>query len=231
MAGDGAMSSDLLDRTDDGLVKSMGYKETLHRGFTGAFMNFAFTMTTVGCLTSLSTSWGASMSNGGPTTIIYGWIVCAIFNSISGLAMAEICAVYPCAGAVYHWAAFLAPRKHSNVWAYICGMFNLLGNTAGDAIFALGLASFVSGCLQFRDGAQAGLEAEGLTDYQQIGVAIGFCFLWAVLNIARIDQVGWVNNFAAVFQCVTTLVIIGFIVGYMHTYMFIYISISICIYL
>ncbi len=53
MAGDGAMSSDLLDRTDDGLVKSMGYKETLHRGFTGAFMNFAFTMTTVGCLTSL----------------------------------------------------------------------------------------------------------------------------------------------------------------------------------
>ena len=58
--------------------------------------------------------------------------------------MAEICSVYPSAGSVYHWAGCLAPAKTSALAAYITGWFNFLGNAAGDASFASGLAGLIS---------------------------------------------------------------------------------------
>lgn len=41
-----------------------------------------------------------------------------------------------------------------------------------------------------------------------MGIGIAIAFLWAILNILRIDQQGWLNNAAAIFQMGSVLSII-----------------------
>lgn len=114
--------------------------------------------------------------------------------------MAEICGAYPSAGSVYHWAGQLASEKHAPLWAYVTGWMNSLGNGAGDASFANGWANFFS----------AGLSASGyqpLSDQLIVGLSIGILFFWSILNGLRIDAVGWINQFAAIVQGSSILIV------------------------
>lgn len=76
----------------------------------------------------------------------------------------------------------------------------MLGNGLGDASFAYGFANFLS----------AGLVASGgtaLTDQQQVGVSIGILWVWSMLNTLRVDQIGWLNNCAAIFQVASVFIV------------------------
>lgn len=181
-----------LQSTDDTLIKNMGYSPTLHRGL-GTMMNFAFGFTEVAILSSISITFELGLTNGGPVVIIWGFIV--QFAAVMAIAhsMAEICAAYPCVGSVYHWAGQLASPEHAPLWSYITGILNFIGNGLGDASFAYGWASFVSAGVVAMNGNE-------LTLGQQVGISIGVLFVWSVLNCFRVDQVGWINNIAAVFQ-------------------------------
>lgn len=79
-------------------MEQMGYKPELFRGFTGWFMNFAFTFTAVSIISSYSISYTAALVNGGPVMMVWGWIIGSIFTIMVGLSMAEICSAYPSAG-------------------------------------------------------------------------------------------------------------------------------------
>jgi len=186
---------------DDAQLSTLGYKQELTRGMSG-FMSFAFTLTAVGVLPSICTAWGNSLVTGGPSVILYGWIVCGVFTTITGCALAELNARYPSAGSVYTWTAMLAPRRYAPLASYICGVFNFAGNAAGDAAFAYGFANFVSGL------KAAGEGGESLSPGGVVGVAMTVSVVWAAINALRIDTIGWVNNVAALWQCVATVVII-----------------------
>ena len=189
------------------LVK-LGYKQELHRGFS-SFMSFAFCFTSVAVLSSISLAWPVSMGSGGPSVLIWGWIICGAFTMLSGLAMAELCSTYPSAGSVYHWAACLAPPRYSALACYVCGTFNFVGNAAGDASFAWGFASVVAAARSFSSVDASGAPSGPvMTVQEQVGVAIAVCAAWSLINALRIDQQGWVNNFAAVWQVTTTIAII-----------------------
>ena len=41
---------------------------------------------------------------------------------------------------------------------------------------------------------------EEMTVQQVVALAIGISGVWALLNAMKVDQQGWLNNFAAVFQ-------------------------------
>tara|TARA_A100001015_G_scaffold317381_1_gene434214 strand:- start:1509 stop:2024 length:516 start_codon:yes stop_codon:yes gene_type:complete len=144
----------------------------LHRGLT-LMMNFAFGFTEVGVLSSLCVTLQEGYGTGGPAVFLWGFLVNSIMTVFIGLSMAELCAAYPSAGAVYHWAAQVAPPEYASICSYITGWSNWLGNAAGDAAFASGWASFISAALVASGEEELGKQML----YYQYKFKILFCLL------------------------------------------------------
>jgi len=195
--------------TDECIERASGYKTVLHRGL-GALANFAFGFTEVAVLASFTSYYTSSLALGGPATLVWSWLVTWFMLTLASLSMAEICSAYPSAGSVYHWAAQLVPQQYSARASYITGWMNFLGNAAGDASFANFFASF------FCNGLQAS-RVGTYSSQASVGVAIGVLLLWSVLNFFRVDQVGWINNFAAFMHAGSIIVIIIVILYYSST--------------
>ena len=85
-----------------------------------AFSNFAVSFTIISILSGCLTLYATGMSTGGPTVIVWGWLVVGVLTLFVGLAMAEVCSAYPTAGGLYFWAAQLA-RKNTAAWATFTG--------------------------------------------------------------------------------------------------------------
>ena len=145
----------LLEDKDGVLDHHYDSSNKLHRGLT-LMMNFAFGFTEVGVLSSLCVTLQEGYGTGGPAVFLWGFLVNSIMTVFIGLSMAELCAAYPSAGAVYHWAAQVAPPKYASAYSYLTGWSNWLGNAAGDAAFASGWASFVSAALVASGGEELG---------------------------------------------------------------------------
>ncbi|CAF1095656.1 unnamed protein product [Rotaria sordida] len=175
----------------------MGYHQELYRGFS-PFMSFAFCFTAVNVLTSLSISFTDALRTGGSGVAIWSWFVGSGFTILVGLSLAEICSVYPSAGSVYYWAGQLVSTRHAPLASFICGWFNFIGNASANAAFSSGFASIVNAAL-ILDGKQS------LSTGAQVGISIGITVVWAIQNIFRIDQQGWFNNLAAIFQITSTI--------------------------
>lgn len=167
---------------DDETLLAMGYTQELFRGFL-PFMNFCYCFVSVGVLSSIVLLYGTGLNTGGPTVLVWGWVITSIFTLMAGASMAEICSTYPSAGSVYHWAGQLAPPRWAPLAAYVCGWFNFLGNAAGDASFANGVATLVSATT---DSTSYGPLSTGA----QVGLSIAIAFTWALINLLRIDQQG-----------------------------------------
>jgi amino acid transporter len=174
-------------------------------------MNFAYGFTEVSVLCSICLTYSLGLSNGGNVVILWAFVVqffCVMFIAHS---MAEICSAFPSAGSVYHWSAQLASKEHAPLWSYITGWWNFIGNGLGDAAFAYGFANFLN----------AGLVASSatpLTAQQQVGVSIAVLWLWSVMNTFRVDQVGWLNNCAAIFQVASVFIVFAALMGLTPTY-------------
>ncbi|CAF4613034.1 unnamed protein product, partial [Rotaria sp. Silwood1] len=76
-----------------------------------------------------------------------------------------------------------------------------LKHVAGDVAFASGFATIINAAiiLEGKDSLSTGA---------QVGIGIGICFVWAVQNALRIDQQGWLNNFAVIFQLGSAVIIV-----------------------
>lgn len=185
---------------DDQLMEKFGYKQELKRAL-GPIANFAFGFTEVAVLASLVQVFGNGLYAGGPPLVIWGWIVTSIITvGPIAFSMAEICSAFPSAGSVYHWAGQLPSPEYKNLASYCTGWFNFLGNAAGDAAFAFGFAALLSSCCVVSGGSLLSIDS-------QVGIAIGIVFLWSVLNLYKIEGVGWINSFAAVWQIGTIFAI------------------------
>ena len=124
--------------TDEQRLAQLGYKQELRRKLSG-FSNFAVSFSIISILAGAITSYGIAMTAGGPATITLGWLFVGGMVVFVALAMAEICSVYPTAGALYWWAAALAKRNKA-AWAWFVGWFNFLGEVAVTAAIDFGAA-------------------------------------------------------------------------------------------
>ncbi|CAF4705587.1 unnamed protein product [Rotaria sp. Silwood1] len=71
----------------------------------------------------------------------------------------------------------------------------------GDAAFSSGFATIINAMVVLQGNNSLSIGAE-------VGIGIGVTFVWAALNALRIDQQGWLNNLAAVFQIGSTISIV-----------------------
>jgi amino acid transporter len=76
----------------------------------------------------LSTTFYITLANGQSVTILWGWVLVSLISLCIAASLAEICAVYPTAGGVYHWSAILCTPKYAAVVSFIDGWMTLVGN-------------------------------------------------------------------------------------------------------
>ena len=73
-----------------------------------------------------------------------------------------------------------------------------MGNTAGDSSFAFIFAQFVSAAIVTGGGV-------ALSTPMLVLLGILILFVWSVLNLFRIENIGWISNAACLFQVVTII--------------------------
>ncbi|KAJ5902096.1 hypothetical protein N7495_002624 [Penicillium taxi] len=116
-----------VDATADEALARMGYKAELPRNLSMLSilgLSFAIMAAPYG----LSTTLYITLNDGLSVTIIWGWVFVTLVSIAIAASLAEICAVYPTAGGVYHWSAMLASREWAPIMSFIDGWLGLVGN-------------------------------------------------------------------------------------------------------
>jgi amino acid transporter len=131
--------SDTLPLSDDERrLAELGYKQELHRSWSG-FSNFAISFSIISILAGCFTTFGQAWNNGGPVAISWGWPIISAFILIIGFTMSELVSAYPTSGGIYWWASKMGgPRA-----GFYTGWLNLIGLLAVTASVAYGCATFI----------------------------------------------------------------------------------------
>ena len=111
----------------DAKLAAMGYKAELPRTLS-FFSVLGLSFAIMGVPGGESVTLTISLTNGGPVTILYGWILVSLISICIAASLAEICSKYPTSGGVYYWSAMLASKRWAPVTSWITGWLGLVGN-------------------------------------------------------------------------------------------------------
>lgn len=111
----------------DAQLAAMGYKAELPRSLSFfAVLGLSFAIMAVPGGESVTLSIG--LTNGGPVTILYGWIFLMMISILIAASLAEICSAYPTSGGVYYWCAMLANKEWAPITSWTTGWLGIVGN-------------------------------------------------------------------------------------------------------
>src|SRR5271166_2519202 len=128
--------------TDEQKLAELGYKQELHRGWSG-FSNFAISFSIICILAGCFTTYGQALKNGGPIAISIAWpLICILILAVA-VSMSELASAYPTAGGIYYWAFRLGGAG----WGWFTGWFNLIGLVAVVASVVYVSATFLMNLL------------------------------------------------------------------------------------
>lgn len=112
----------------------------------------------MGLTASMMCTWEAvffanltAMVNGGPATLVYGFMYAFLGALSTAASLAEMASIYPTSGGQYHWTAMLAPPSQRVFLSWFTGWIATLGwvaNTAAGAFFA---ATMIQGVMVQND--------------------------------------------------------------------------------
>lgn len=104
----------------DSNLENLGYVPELSRNrSTWQVMFMSFIMASVPY--TISTTMTYTMTGGGPSNMIWGWVTICLFMLCLGASLAEITSVFPTAGGVYYQTFALSPPWCRRIMAWICG--------------------------------------------------------------------------------------------------------------
>ncbi|KAL1411736.1 hypothetical protein Q8F55_002702 [Vanrija albida] len=136
------LSEKYHDRGEAAQLEELGYKQELNRNLgMVAVLGLSFAIMAVPFGTS--TTFYIALTDGGPVTILYGWIFVSLVSCCIAASLAEICSVYPTSGGVYYWSAMLSTPKYSAFSSYLTGWFGAVGNWTVTASITFGGAQLI----------------------------------------------------------------------------------------
>jgi amino acid transporter len=190
---------------DESLLHRLGYAQELFRGM-GGFQNFAISFTIISILAGCLTSYAVGFEHGGPSSIIWGWLLVGLMSTIISLSMAEIASAYPTAGGLYYWASKLGTPG----WGWATGWFNLIGQVAVTAAIGYGLATFGAVLLDFWFGYYARMDDYfGASANASIYLLYAFFMLCAcIINFFNIRVTAGLNTISAYWHMIGVAVIV-----------------------
>ncbi|MGZ5337283.1 MAG: amino acid permease [Solirubrobacterales bacterium] len=194
---------------DEKLLAELGYKQELHRGWSG-FSNFAISFSIISVLAGCFTAYAFAWNSGGPVAISIGWPLVALLILIIGLSLAELVAKYPTSGGIYWFAGKLG----GPVWAWFTGWFNLIGLIGVVASVQYACAGFMSVLLGLYSVNIFGVN---FADTEHILKEIFLLFViilivTAIINIFRTHLLAVINNISVWWHVLGVAVIIAILV-------------------
>ncbi|PYH97068.1 putative choline transporter Hnm1 [Aspergillus ellipticus CBS 707.79] len=111
---------------DEQRLAEMGHKQELTRHFSILSLIGLASTTTISW-TGLGLSIVTEINAGGPSAIIYGFILVTLLQSFLGASLAEFVSSYPTEGGMYHWIAAVAPKRWSAFLSFITGWLTVCG--------------------------------------------------------------------------------------------------------
>ncbi|PIL25895.1 transporter [Ganoderma sinense ZZ0214-1] len=183
-----------IQRADEELLATLGYKQEFQRAFTG-LETFGIAFSIIGLLPSIASVLADSLPNGGPSAMVWGWAVSSIFILFVGLSVAELASAAPTSGGLYFWAHTYSSPRWRNLLAWIVGYANTISSVSAIASIDWGCAVQIMAAASIGSG-----QTYSATRAQTFGVycavvlshAIICCFATQVL--ARLQTVYVVLN-------------------------------------
>ena len=136
----------------------------------------------------LSTTFYITLANGQSVTIFWGWVLVSLISLCIAASLAEICAVYPTAGGVYHWSAILCTPKYAAVVSFIDGWLTLVGNWTVTLSINFGGAQLILSAITVFD------ETYIATPYQTVLMFWAVTILCALVNIFGVKYLDFINQ-------------------------------------
>ncbi|KAH8822685.1 APC amino acid permease [Flagelloscypha sp. PMI_526] len=178
-----AKSSLFMDEDDKELV-ALGYVPSFKREFTKlAIISFAFSI--MGICFSISTTFATPLFAGGPSSVVWCWILGACMCFTLGASIAEVVSAFPTCGGLYTASASLTPKKHRARVGW------LVGQIAGVSATDFGLSNMVWAAVIVGKG-----EDSVATTSQVVGLFAGLMAFQGALNCL---ETRWLVRLTSVF--------------------------------
>ncbi|KAI8972562.1 APC amino acid permease [Trametes punicea] len=164
-----------IEIADEELLASLGYKQEFQRAFTG-LETFGIAFSIIGLLPSIASVLVYPIPDGGPSAMVWGWLVASIFILFVGMSMAELASAAPTSGGLYFWTHSLSSPRWRNLLAWIVGYANTIGSVASVASIDWGCAVQITAAASIGSG-----QTYSATNAQRFGVYAGVVLSHAVI--------------------------------------------------
>ncbi|KAL3457565.1 amino acid/polyamine transporter I [Aspergillus heterothallicus] len=146
------------DKTQaDQVLETLGYTPELSRNrstWNVVFMSFILASVPYG----LSTTFFYALAGGGPTNIVWGWVLVSLIILCVAASLAEITSVFPTAGGVYYQTFVLSPIWCRRISSWVCGWAYVAGQIMITLAVNFGTTQFFIACLNvFEDSDGVGI--------------------------------------------------------------------------
>ena len=138
-------------------------------------VSFAFSVS--GLFSSVTTTYVYPLEAGGAASAVWCWLICGAGCMCIALSVAELCSAYPTSGGLYFTCKYLAPEAWMAEISWMCGWFNVLGQTVGLASTEYGCAQLLLAAISMSTNFQY-----VPTNRQTVGVMAAITVFHAVLN-------------------------------------------------
>ncbi|KAF8905647.1 amino acid/polyamine transporter I [Mucidula mucida] len=169
--------SETVVNEDDRELVALGYVPSFKREFSNlATISFAFSI--MGLCSSISTTFNTPLLTGGPSSVVWCWILGACMCFTLGSSIAEIVSAFPTCGGLYSASAYLTPKKYRARVGWLVGWLNILGQIAGISSTEFGLSNMIwAAVVVGRDGDYE------ITQGKVVGLFAGLLVVHGLLNM------------------------------------------------
>ncbi|KAI1171340.1 putative GABA permease [Nemania sp. FL0916] len=131
---------------DDAVLARLGKKPVLRRNF-GFLTILGFSCTVLITWEGSLTTFLSGLDNGGPSGIIYGFLLVWVGTLSVFATLSEMVSMAPTSGGQYHWVSMLAPASSRKFLGYLTGWLAVTGWQALIASGALVTGTMIQGLI------------------------------------------------------------------------------------
>ncbi|KIW68325.1 hypothetical protein PV04_04278 [Phialophora macrospora] len=128
--------------SDAAALEAAGKKEVLKREWN-FWALLGMSLCTLCTWEATSALFAGAYSNGGPASVVYGFIVSVLGTLCIAGSFAEMASISPIAGAQYHWSAEHSPPRWRALISYVQGWVTVTGWVAAVASVCFLIASMI----------------------------------------------------------------------------------------
>ncbi|KAJ6450901.1 amino acid/polyamine transporter I [Mycena sanguinolenta] len=191
--------------SDDARLAELGYKQEFKRHFT-LWETFGLSFSMVTVVPGIASVFFISVSNGGPVSMIWGWLTAGFFITLVCIAVSELASAAPTAGGLYYWTHRYASPRCRNLLSWIVGYSNTIYLMAAVASVAWSIALQIAACVTIESNftwAPTTSQLFGISTAVLVAQAVVACFATRIM--ARLQSFVIAVNFALILAVLISL--------------------------